>query len=124
MSLYVELDKLLLPTYGAELTVKEKDLFLDLLWGIPLEQIDSLDPAVFVDAAKSTRRMVVLRVHSQCRYWLTTDRDPAAEFVDDEIGWVDTAQEIANLCVEFLVARKARTELKTARRLFRGSESE
>src|SRR5262245_29130876 len=94
--------------------------FGDFLWDeMTFEEVQALDPAVFVDALVGPRRIVLQRVRGEVRYWLATERDPVkmSKRGKGELGVVDSVSRAVLLCDEFLSAEVQIEDLLTERKV-------
>lgn len=86
---------------------------LDLLWGCntPAER-DLAGVSVFVEKPGSRRRLVLMTVRDEIRYWATTDKDPYASS-KSSLGIVASFAGAVLFCHEF-VARELSIDQLTA----------
>lgn len=82
-------------------------LFLDLAWDSDLtgDDLKALEPAVVVDAVHSSKQLVFQIIRGELRYWLTTDRSPAAlaSTAETQLGVAPSLDYAIALCREFIV---------------------
>ena len=102
-------------TLGGDFAISPVSGFADLLWDMRIEEVLAIEPGVIVDSKETPRRIVLLPVRGEIRYWLTTDRDAMREETAlQEIGIVAATDAIA-LCREFLATDALPRHLATRR---------
>jgi hypothetical protein len=98
---------------GGACSVSTYAVMGDLLWGVttPADR-EAPEVSVIVERVGSRRRIVLMTVRDEIRYWATTDKDP---FVSSRssMGVVASFPGAVLLCHEF-VARELEIEKLTA----------
>jgi hypothetical protein len=96
--------------------------FLDLIWDNDWTSAELLavDPGMMIDARHNQRRIVVVPMRGELRYWLSTEREPMRMgLAETELGVV-AVDELASLCREFLESDMLPGALQTPRFVLRG----
>ena len=113
MSANHDLAATLAAALGSSCSVSTSSVMGDLLWGItsPAERAEP-GVSVLVEKVGSSRRIVLMAVRHEIRYWATTNKDP---FVSSRssLGVVASFPGAVLFCHEF-VARELEIEQLTA----------
>lgn len=98
---------------GTTCLVSIQPVMVDLLWGCnTTEEREAAAVSIFVEKIGSRRRIVLMTVKGEIRYWATTDKDP---FVSSRssLGVVASFEGAVRFCHEF-VARDLSIDHLTA----------
>jgi hypothetical protein len=89
---------------GVDVSVSPTYVLGDLLWDrdTSAAEYQALDGAVSVENDHTQRRVIVLLVRKQLRFWLTTDRDPRAVGSSSGLGTLPSFEAAVKLCDEFI----------------------
>ncbi len=87
---------------GSSCSVSTQPVVGDLLWGCAPAERDVVGASVFIEKIGSRRRIVLMTVKHEIRYWATTDKDP---FVSSKssLGVVASFAGAVLFCHEFVV---------------------
>ena len=98
---------------GTTCLVSTHPVMQDLLWGCNTEaERAASGVSIFVEKSGSRRRIVLMDVRGELRYWATTDKDPFASS-RSSLGVVESFQGAVLFCHEF-VARDVSIDHLTA----------
>lgn len=109
--------KTLLHEGGERYPVSTIACFLDLIWdaNFAMDELLAMDRPVIVEAVGGPRRLVLQRVRGELRYWLTSNREPMAKTIENELGTVASLADAVALCEEFLNSETRPGDLTTPR---------
>jgi hypothetical protein len=98
---------------GTTCSVSTQPVMVDLLWGCNTEaERERAGLSIFVEKPGSRRRIVLMTVKDEIRYWATTDKDPFASS-KSSLGVVASFAGAVLFCHEF-VARELAIDHLTA----------
>ena len=89
---------------AADLSVSSTYVFGDLLWDpdSSFAEVEKLGGAACVERTQSPRRVVLMLVRGEIRFWLTTNSDPYASGAASGMGILPSVSAAINLCDQFI----------------------
>ena len=97
---------------GTTCLVSMQPVMGDLLWGTTVAERSAPGVSIFIEKPGSRRRIVLMTVRDEIRYWATTDKDPWASS-KSSLGVVASFEGAVRFCHEF-VARDLSIDQLTA----------
>lgn len=100
----IELRSQLAAVLDPRCLVSSGPVMADLMWdqGITASDWRTAGFSVRVEAASSTRLVVLMAVRGELRFWATTDKDPRATYFIAGMGVLPSFDTAVQLCTEFI----------------------
>jgi hypothetical protein len=88
---------------GEDVSVSVTYVLGDLLWDIDMTAADYRDRgSVSIEKKQSQRRVILMLVRNELRFWLTTDKDPYGVGAKSGLGTLPSFDAAVTLCEEFI----------------------